>query len=128
MHKDFPTAYVMSTLTGRLMSDGMSSIYEVLNWMTDENVMSHQFPRIMREARKVLVKRYPAMAQAVDEAEQVTQENWQTWRDRWIDRYGPTIAVPKFDADTHERIDPHSELAEQVHPDRIIVAKPRHAT
>jgi hypothetical protein len=60
------------------------------------------------------------LQQAVDEAEQVNQQNWQEWRQTWEDRYGLMIAVPKFGTDTHERIDPISELAEKVHPDKII--------
>ncbi len=57
------------------------------------------------------------------ESEQVNHENWQDWRRTWEDRYGPTIAVPKFNAETHERIDPILEAAEMVHPDKIIIVK-----
>lgn len=117
--KEFPTCDVLSTVTGRLVGK-MGGIYEVLNWMTGESVFTHQLPRISKEARPVVVAAHPALQQAVDEAEQVTQENWKEWLQTWEDRYGPTIAVPKFGADAHERIDPMSELAEKVHPDKII--------
>jgi hypothetical protein len=117
--KEFATADVLSTITGRLIGQ-MSGIYEVLNWMTGESVFTHQLPRIGGEAIPVLVAAHPALQQAIDEAEQVNRENWQEWRQTWEDRYGLMIAVPKFGADTHERIDPISELAEKVHPDKII--------
>ena len=117
--KEFATRDVLSTITGRLMGD-IGGVYEVLNWMTGESVFTHQLPRIGREATPVLVAAHPALQQAVDEAEQVTQENYQEWRQTWEGRYGLTIAVPKFGADTHERIDPMSELAEKVHPDKVI--------
>ena len=117
--KEFPTRDVLSTITGRLMGD-IGGVYEVLNWMTGESVYTHQLPRISREAAPVLVAAHPTLQQAVDEAEQVNQENYLTWRQMWEDRYGPTISVPKFTADTHERIDPMSELAEKVHPDKIV--------
>lgn len=111
--KEFPTCDVMSTVTGRLVGQ-MSGIYEVLNWMTGESVFAHQIPGISREAVPVLVAAHPTLALAIDEAEQVTQENYKEWRQTWEDRYGPTIAVPKFTADAHESIDPMSELAEKV--------------
>lgn len=117
--KEFPTCDVMSTVTGRLVGK-ISGVYEVLNWMTGESVFTHQIPKIGEEAVPVLVAAHPALAQAIEEAEQVTQENWQRWLQTWEDRYGPTIAVPKFSAGNHENIDPMSELAEKVHPDRII--------
>jgi hypothetical protein len=117
--KEFATRDVLSTITGRLMGD-IGGIYEVLNWMTGESVFTHQLPRIGREATPVLVAVYPALQQAIDEAEQVNQQNYAEWRQTWEDRYGPTIAVPKFTAATHESIDPMSELAEKAHPDKII--------
>ncbi len=121
--RQFNTADVLSVVTGRLMAK-IDGLYEVLNWMTGESVFTHQLPRISREAQPVLLAAHPLLQQAIDEAEQVTQENYKEWRQTWEDRYGPTIAVPKFNADTHERIDPMSELSEMVHPDKIIVVKP----
>lgn len=117
--KEFATCDVLSTVTGVLIGN-IGGVYEVLNWMTGESVFTHQLPRISREARPVLVAAHPALQQAIDEAERVNGENWKEWRQTWEDRYGPTIAVPKFCADAHERIDPMSELAEKVHPDKII--------
>lgn len=117
--KEFATRDVLSTVTGRLMGD-IGGVYEVLSWMAGESVFTHQLPRISREAQPVVVAAHPTLQQAIDEAEQVTQENYKEWRQTWEDRYGPTIAVPKFTAGSHESIDPMSELAEKVHPDRII--------
>lgn len=117
--KEFATCDVLSTVTGRLIGN-IGGVYEVLNWMTGESVFTHQLPRIAGEARPVLVAAHPAMQQAIDEAERVTTENWKEWRQTWEDRYGPTIAVPKFALDAHERIDPMSEAAEKFHPDNII--------
>ena len=121
--REFSTAGVLSTITGTLISP-IGDVYEVLNWMTGESCFTHQLPRIAREARPVLVAMYPMLQQAIEEAVLITPENYTEWRDRWIDRYGPTIAVPKFTIETHERIDPISELAERFPPDRIVVVKP----
>jgi hypothetical protein len=120
--KEFATADVLSTATGILVSN-IGGVYEVLNWMTGESVFTHQLPRISREARPVLVAAHPLLQQAIDEAERVTAENWKEWLRRWEDRYGPTIAVPKMTADDHESIDPLSEAAEIMHPDKIIVIR-----
>jgi hypothetical protein len=118
--KIFATADVLSTITGRLIGK-IDGVYEVLSWMTGESVFTHQLPRIGREATPVLVAAHPQLQQAIDEAEQVTPENYKQWRQTWEDRYGSEIAVPKFTAESHERIDPLSELSEKVRPDKIIV-------
>lgn len=39
--KEFPTADVLSTITGMLMGK-IQGVYEVLNWMTGESVYTHQ--------------------------------------------------------------------------------------
>lgn len=120
--QDFPTQDVLSTITGRLMGD-IGGVYLVLNWMTGESVYTHQIPRIGREAQAFMVAHDPRLVEAVAEAEQVNRTNYLEWRDRWIERYGPTISVPKFSNADHEAIDPMSELAEKVHPDRIVIVK-----
>lgn len=122
--KLFSTNDVLSVVTGRLMGN-IGGVYEVLNWMTGESLFTHQLPRVGREAVPVILMRHPHLQSAVDEAEQVTPENYQTWRDTWNDRFGPQVAVPRMDVEQHERIDPMSELAEKVSPDRIIVLEPR---
>lgn len=119
--KSFPIAAVMSTVTGILVSeDGIGCVYEVLNWMTGESVYTHQIPRISHEARPVMLALYPDMQAAIDEAEQVNGQNWREWLATWERRYGAEIAVPIMNIAEHERIDPLSELAEKVSPDRII--------
>lgn len=120
--KEFPTQDVLSTVTGMLMGD-IGGVYLVLNWMTGESVYTHQLPRIGREAAPVLLAAHPELQSAVDEAEQVTPENYTQWRDTWLDRYGPIISVPKFDAGSHEYRKPLSELAETIPPHKIIVVK-----
>ncbi len=117
--KQLATADVLSVVTGRLMGD-IGGVYEVLNWMTGESLFTHQLPRVSREAAPVILAAIPALQSAVDEAEKVTTANYREWRDTWLTRYGATLAVPKLNTDQHERIDPMSELAEKVHPDKII--------
>lgn len=121
--KAFPTADVLSTITGRLMG-GIGGVYQVLEFMTGGSVWTHQIPRISREAAPVVVAMHPTIAQACEEAEHVTPDNYKRWLAVWLDRYGPEMAVPRMSADEHESIDPLSELAEKVHPDRIIVIDP----
>lgn len=120
--KDFPTADVLSTITGVLVSaGGIGGVYEVLNWMTWESVYTHQIPRISREAQSAMLAFRPELSVACEEAEQVNRDNWRQWLETWEARYGTAIAVVKMGADDHESIDPISELAEHVHPDKIIV-------
>lgn len=121
--KELPTADVLSVVTGRLMGD-IGGVYEVLNWMTSESLFTHQLPRVGREATPAILAAHPLLQHAINEAEQVTTENWEEWRDTWVYRYGAMLAIPKLSAAQHERIDAMSELVEKVHPSKIIVVTP----
>lgn len=116
---------VLSITTGILVSrDLIGGVYKILNWMTGEELYTHQLPRVCREAAPVLLAKYPALADAQAQAEAVTPDSINNFLAKMEARYGKTLAVPKLNADQHERIDPMSELAERVHPDKIIVVQP----
>lgn len=121
--KAFPTSAVLSVLTGVLLGK-IDGVYEVTTFMAGESVFTHQIPRVSREAVPVILAMHPDLEPVIAEAEQVTPENWQQWLTTWTDRYGDEIAVPIMNIAEHERIDPLSELAEIVHPSKIIVASP----
>lgn len=99
--KEFATADVLSVVTGCVMAE-MFGVYDILNWMTGTGVYTQPLDSISEKARPVLVAAHPLLQQAIDESAQVTLENWKEWRRIWEDRYGPTMAVPKFTADTSQ--------------------------
>jgi len=121
--KHFPTCAVISAIGGSLCCE-IGQVYEVLGWMSGESVWTHQLPRVGREATPVVLAMHPALQEALDECERVNRDNWHDYAAKWVDRYGPEIAVPRFNRDQHESIDPVSELAEIVHPENIVVVQP----
>lgn len=129
--KDLPTLFVLSVVTGRNMEDrGIGGVYEVLNWMTGESLFTHQLLRVGREAVPVLLAALPQLQAALDECEslftnpEVDREAFEGYRKLWVEKLGETLPVPKMNHTQHERIDALSELAEKVHPDRIIPIVP----
>lgn len=121
--KEFPTEMVLSVVADVLLCE-IGGIYEVLNWMTGESLFTHQLPRVGREAAPAIVAMHPELSTAIAESDQVNGDNWREWLATWKARYGETIAIPLLTIAEHERIDPISELAEKVHPDRIAVVSP----
>lgn len=124
--KDFPTLDALSAITGVLVSNkGIGCIYEVLNFMTGENLYTHQLPRVGREAQAFMCKRLAGLAETCEESKLVTRENYPEWQARWLARHGETITVTRMNVDDHESIDSLSELAEKVPPKRRIVLRTR---
>lgn len=60
--KDFHVSDVISVTTGWLVSyQGVSGVYEILNFLTDDNLSTHQLPRAMDEVDPVLRRRFPEL-------------------------------------------------------------------
>ena len=91
--------------------------------MTGENLFTHQLPRVSGEAAPILLALYPQLVGAQAAAEQVTAENHADFLANMEQRYGKMLAVPKMGNEQHERIDPFLELADKIHPDKIVVVK-----
>lgn len=119
--KGFPIAVVLTVATGIMVTDDFAEVYEILSWMAQEPIYTHQIPRLSMEARPVLVDAFPSLAQAIADKGRITPDNFDMWVQEWAEVLGSHLAIPLLSEDQHERIDPISELAEKVHPDKILV-------
>lgn len=113
----FTLGEVLSVTTGTLLCE-IGRVYAILNHMTGDNLYTHQLPRASRECAPHLLERFPHLK--VVNVEGVGRDNWATWLHDQILEYGNEFEVDPLPPHAHEFIDPISELAEKVHPDKII--------
>lgn len=118
--REFPTPVVMSAVSGFLLCD-FSDVQEFCEFMAGEPVWTHQLPRVGREAQASFLRQHPDKQWAIDLCKTVNKDNYKAVADRLIDEIGPLLAMHPMSEDEHECIDPVSELAEKVHPDKIVV-------
>lgn len=122
--RDFHLGDILSVTTGRLVSPRhIDGVYDILNFMSGDSLFTHQLPRVADEARPVLLAAHPQLS-SVDENAEINADNVDAWLAAQVALFGETLPVPKLNEDQHERIDPMSELAEKVHPSRIIAVSP----
>ena len=58
----FPIGDVLSITTGRLVAkEGMGAVYEILNFLTGDNLYTHVLPRAAEFCRPALLKRFPQL-------------------------------------------------------------------
>lgn len=126
--KPFHIGDVLSAMTGTLVSrDHIGGVYNVLNWMTGESLMTHQLPRASRECEGLLRKTFPDLA-AIDlpdwssvpneDKERVIVHEWLAAQ---AAAHGETREVPRLPEQDHTQIDPIAEL-KMMRPDAPIVA------
>ncbi len=119
---------ILSITTGILLSPThIGGVYEILNFMTGDNLYTHQLPRAARECAPYLFEQFPQLKNltlpAVDDqetddpvAEQVrktsNQIKWMDWLDEQVKVLGEFHEVQPMHAEDHEVKDPIQELIE----------------
>lgn len=120
MSKEFSLGDVLSVTTGRLLSN-MDGLYDILNYMTGDNLFTHQLVRATQVCEPVLLNQYPDLAKVVvpedfgGDKDAVAQ-----WLAQQEQTYGSTLAVEPLES--WERKDPINELVEmRGGPEGIVV-------
>lgn len=122
MGKVFHLGDVLSITTDKLMSPRlMEGVYDILNYMTGEDLFTHQLPRARDICGPQLLKQHPELT-GVD-CEGVNPENWQRRLDALVKQYGETVEVEPLPKGAYIPIDPITEAEAMVGPDKVIVVK-----
>ena len=87
---------ILSITTGHLVSPRhIDGVYDILNYMTGDNLYTHQLPRGSRECKLELLKQYPQLA-GVDTSTMTpssSKVNWKRWLDEQVTRFGEYLEV-----------------------------------
>ena len=118
--KEFHIGDILSILSGKLVSPKhVGGIYEICDWMTDSQNMTHQLPRVSREIEPQLRGDFPDLA-AVDVPPGLDSEN------KVLDflaglGLGETREVERLrDREHHTAIDPIAEIR-MINPNAKII-------
>lgn len=115
--RTFHLGDILSVTTERLVSPRhMGGIYGVLNWMTGDNLATHQLPRACDECQESLLAQHPDLRDIEVPEEFGGKGGVDRWLAEQVARFGETREVaPLADGDrTH--IDPLAEL-QMMRPD-----------
>jgi len=112
----FHLGAVLSMTTGKLLCQ-IDDIYKIAQHLAGQPVWTHQLGRVMTESKQHLLAQFPALVAVT--GNEVTAENFASWLYERVAEHGEFLDVAPMPEHAHEHIDPISELAEKVHPDRI---------
>jgi hypothetical protein len=115
----FKSVEVFSAIQGTLLCE-IGRVYEVLNFLTGDNLFTHQLPRAGREAQPHVFKAFPKMETISMDG--VGKNNWKEYAKRVEDALGEYIEITPIPRDDHAFKNPISEAIELVGKDRVIVA------
>jgi len=110
--REFHIGDILTVTTGRLVSPRhMDGVYDILNWMTGDNLFTHQLPRACRECEQPLRDQFPDLAAVVPPDDFGSEDAVHVWLAEQVALFGETREVARLHADDHTRIDPFTEFA-----------------
>lgn len=116
---------VLSVTTGRLVAPtGMDGVYNVLNYLTDDNLMTHQLPRAMDECAPHVLAEHPDLADVQMPDEFDGPEHVKGWLAEQVERYGGARVLTPVPPEKHPRIHPLAELLTMAPDKPVIVVEP----
>jgi hypothetical protein len=119
--KQFHIGDILSVTDGKLVSPRhVHGIYDLLGWMTGEDLMTHQLPRASRECEDQLRADFPDLAE-IEVPDTINSEMaCLTFLASLETKYGTHRDVRKLEPEQHTQIDPISEI-KMIRPDLPIM-------
>lgn len=109
--KTFHIGDILSITDGHLVSPRhIEGVYDILNWMTGESLMTHQLPRASRECEDTLRRAFPDLAEIQVPDGLNSEGKVRTFLASLTSKYGTHRDVPRLDPLDHTHIDPIEEL------------------
>lgn len=119
-----PLGDVLSVTDGALVSrDHIGGVYRILNFMTGDQLFTHQLPRASEECRPAILAQHPWLADVhspVWDHDGDIEAQVFGWLDEMEAKHGATVLLTPLAEVDHTRIDPITELR-MMRPDAEIV-------
>lgn len=91
--KKYHLGDILSITHDKLVSPRhMDGIYDILNYMTMDNLYTHQLPSACRITKPILHKQLPFLKDI--DSSSVGWNNWKQWLDEQVSKYGEMHDVP----------------------------------
>jgi len=134
--KMFPLNVVLTVTTGRLLTtsnnpgdNGIGQLYEILNWITDDNLYTHQLARVAKECKPFLFEQFIELESVgvlwLDVLDALMKKHEaKKGIELWIDELKIKIPelkneynIPQMPKDKHEIKDPILEAEDMIKND-----------
>lgn len=119
--RTFGLGAILTVTTDVFLVADIGDIYELLNYMTGDNLFTHQLPRAAGECKPALLEQHPQLA-AVDVPELPDADAYTAHLADLEKVHGAELAVAPLATGAHKRVNPLTELADMMPGKPIITA------
>jgi len=110
--KEFDLGTVLSITTGRLFTD-LDNVYSALNYLTGDNIYTHQIARVVKVAGPYVLSKYPQLEGVGSDLVVNSEEDVITFLKEQKKIYGNKFALtPMTKEDGYSYVDPIEEIVQ----------------
>jgi hypothetical protein len=119
--RTFALADILTMTTGRLMSARrIEAVYDISNWMTGDNLMTHQLPRAAEACGPALLAQHPQLV-GVEPPKDIDVPDLMAWLADAERQHGQELPVVPLSDGAWEHRDPIEELCDMVGSEKVYV-------
>ncbi len=112
--KEFDLGAILNISTSRLFTN-MDDVYDVLNYLTGDEIYSHQIPRVMKTAKSYVLSLYPELEGIGVDVAISSFEDAKAFVDEQKKTFGEKLPLsPMSKADGYIPMDPIEEAEEML--------------
>lgn len=121
--KEYGLDDILTITTSILLSSRhMDGVYDILGYMTGEELFTHQLPRAAEQCRPELLRQHPQLADVtIAEDANLGEEGAKKFVAEQVKLFGEKLPVRPLATHAGPHVSPIEELADMVGPERIIV-------
>lgn len=116
----FPLAVVLTAVSETLLCD-FNDVHRFFDYMTGDQLMTHQLPRASDECQPSLKRQFPELAKVVVPEGLNTEEKVRAYMETLIPTYGTELPVEPLGPGEHGHINPIKELLDMTGPNKPIL-------
>ncbi|MFE7727449.1 hypothetical protein ACFU5D_16840 [Streptomyces anthocyanicus] len=121
--RDFALDDILTMTTGRLLSRRhIDAVYDLANYMTGDNLMTHQLPRAADACGPALLEQHPQLRDAEPPAD-LDATDLMAWIVNAEREHGETLPVAPLPPEAWEQRNPVEELCDMVGPEKVVVVQ-----
>lgn len=120
--RHYPLDDILTVTTGRLLSRRhMDGLYDLLDYMTGDSLMTHQLPRAADACSPALLAQHPQLRD-VQPPQDIDASDLLAWVTDAERTYGETLPVAPLEPGAWQHQNPIEELCDMVGPEKVVVA------
>lgn len=108
--RNFDLGTVLTITSGGILFTNMDNVYDILNFLSNDKIYSHQIARIIKVAQVYVLEKYPKLDGVGKDIIFNSEQDVKAFIDEQKIIYGDSFALSPMSEEMYQYIDPIEEM------------------